>query len=436
MAKPKTKNTTKKTATKKAATKKTATKKAATKKAATKKPKPGPGKHARFGPSSLKSLEICPHYRGYKGSSRAADAGTRMHEFIELYAETLKSKKATRGAGGKTRTNQGLDLTPKLKSLLGQFDNLDQERLVVICEHIRPIILSPGATTHVEIRLDVAGMTFGTCDLAVEMADGLVIKGRDWKFGEWEVDHPICNAQVWAYVVGLFHHFPDARHVEFGLYQPKISLDVPLHQFNRDQLPELIDRVSKAQVRAEQAEDHAEDMHELTSHCIFCRRKVDCPKFLNTVKNPQLKKLLVTNKLTVPKDLETPARRKAAALLASMLKSYGDDLKKELAVRWAEEGAEVDQHILVNAKGKRTVKKDDRVSAFEAGIFGLCEGDDELAESALEVLQLTLGDDYESFISALDMVVGAVPGKAMFKIDEGGLVNTGEPSVYIRQKKL
>ena len=396
-----------------------------------------PELHAKFGPSGMKSREKCPFNKGYEGGpSTAADEGTMLHEIVELYVRTVASRRKKPKPGEVT-------LTPVLTTMWNKLNDEQRGAVEIIIDHIYPILTRPNSKAFAEIQVDVAGITWGTCDLAV-LVDEYTVIARDWKFGQRAVDRAYCNAQAWCYVVGIFNRWPQVRHVEFGFLQPRLDDEADIHIFNRDQLPEMVDRASKAVVRSSQAEKEvaevgmenipAEDLPDVGEFCEFCSRKLECAKFKQFIGDITDSNLLdMDPDFKVPQSLDTPEERGEAQLACILLSKYVDDLKTTLVRLWEEAGLEAEGFNLISVNGRKTIPAKNRLDAFKETIRGACG--EEAGDALLEAMETILGGDFKKIANATDFTLSKLPGPAMNALLKADLVKERDGYCFLKKNQ-
>lgn len=211
--------------------------------------------HARLGPSSLKSREICPSYVNDQGSSAAANLGTKLHGLLEKHHIDIK-----------------------LHNDFAFLDSDEQQNAVEMIADFKAPMEAEASKIHREIELDlsalsVQGCDFGTADLVLEYRKQKMVRVLDYKFGRIAVDDPKDNIQFWMYSLGCFIRFPWAEKVEaFGL-QPLLD-EVGSHVFTRADFDAMLLR---ARVIADKVAKHAgKKFNPVLSNCLWCANKANC----------------------------------------------------------------------------------------------------------------------------------------------------------------
>lgn len=219
-------------------------------------------KHHRWGPSSLKSREICPGYKNdNSGDNTASDEGTMLHNAVE------------------TGNLAGLNAeqTEQVNKCLGYVEPLVKKALEV----------------HREVKLDVlGGMTFGTADMVIlrllpnagqkkKLSDGYKHADLvDFKFGRVAVDDAEDNRQGYAYVLGVFERWAEVDSVTVHFLSPRRD-EILRHTFYRSDIPRLSMIISTIISNADHY-DKTRDPSMLRlneTNCTYCYRrgKPECP---------------------------------------------------------------------------------------------------------------------------------------------------------------
>tara|TARA_R100000353_G_C6511662_1_gene196755 strand:+ start:2673 stop:3791 length:1119 start_codon:yes stop_codon:yes gene_type:complete len=213
--------------------------------------------HAEFSPSSLKYVAGCSGFVGRSGTNAAAEKGTRIHEALEI----------------------------KDPSALHDEEEVNIYEAIVADEEAYLNSFANGASykeyneIQVDIKLD-GTETWGTCDKFVKLGDKAVM--IDYKTGISQIDEPRENWQAMAYTVGAFQAHEEVNEIDFVFFIP-VRAQTLTGIFTRDELPELIKKLSKIIKRGEkirpQWDDGAPDLYELnpTVNCRFCAHEDVCP---------------------------------------------------------------------------------------------------------------------------------------------------------------
>lgn len=283
-------------------------------------PDHGDRDHAEFSPSSLKYVAGCAGYEGREGTNAAAEKGTRIHEALEV-------------------------LDP---SALHDEEEVSIYEAIVSEENafIEAFTKGNSYTESSEIKLEVEldGIdTWGTCDKFVLMGESAIL--IDYKTGISVIDEPRDNWQAMAYTVGAFQAYPDVESIHFVFFIP-VRNQTLMGVFNRDELPSLIERLSKvindgATVRPKWANGGQPSIDELcpTVNCRFCKHEDHCPSLgglaievASRVADDALPKGDIGN----PEDPETVEHLYAVAKVVS---NWADRIKSK-AINMAKEGVE------------------------------------------------------------------------------------------------
>jgi hypothetical protein len=278
--------------------------------------------HAKHGPSSLKSKEICPHWQNRSGSSEAADEGTKMHEAAET----------------------------------GRLDNLTPEQIAQVRECLDAVdeLQSeiPGAIRYTELQVDVCGLTFGTADVVIIGTNTATL--IDHKFGRVPVDDAEINLQGWAYALGVFDLFV-VDSVKVVFLQPRCDLRTE-HTFTRDaDYDRMRDRVAAV---IEKAEDSNSPYNPHPDNCQYCGAKALCPaltaKAMMVVE--KLPERLELPKVMDPMQIAEPDQMALALRLAPVLIEWAEAVKSH-ALEMVRNGQEIPGYQLKHRSGRRVIKQ-------------------------------------------------------------------------------
>lgn len=352
-----------------------------------------PTTHAKFGPSSLRYREICAGWQHSPGTSDAAEEGTLMHEAAE--------------------TGDLSKLTPEQVAQV-------QECL----DYLAP--LEDGADeVSKELRLDCAGLTWGTADRVIIRGGGDHAHVVDFKFGRWPVDDADVNLQGWAYAVGAFHMFPVER-VTVHFLIPRIDT-ATRHTFIRSvDYDRMKTRVAAVIARAELADP---PLNPDPKACQYCAAKATCPA-------------LTAKALMIPanQNWELPADLDPAAItdpvqiakvlhVVPVLEAWASEIKR-VALDLARNGATIPGYTLRSRSGKRTIK--DLLPAWSI----LHEEFDLELEDFLPACSVSIGGIEDAIKSKAEKGGGA---KALRKLNsrfaEAGIVSTAAEIDYLSKDK-
>ena len=244
--------------------------------------------HHPYSPSTLQSLECCPHYRG-----RQADrphvrmvAGTRAHGVTETGEDDqrLGDDDAVAAAGC-------LDFVEERRKLMQEAG--DRDFLTRSKEPGFSPLLDAAEFQVQELKEtylpiddlafdDCTSTTAGYADRVLVSHDQTYVEGFDWKFGFWPVEDPVDNLQVIAYTLGLFKMYPKCQVVRFWIRQP--HLDVTKSAlFKREQIPALYLRIQVVvaqarEARAAQKQGDWAAANPTVPNCNFCANLGKCDK--------------------------------------------------------------------------------------------------------------------------------------------------------------
>ena len=389
----------------------------------------------------MKSFEGCPHYTSEDREDQdesAANEGTFLHAVCENYGNLVSNS-------GKKAFNEGAFLKAWADAQKSDdafdFDSEDEPEAQTVarlaCTHLHPLVApNDGRKTIFEGRMNAAGLTWGTMDVGVVHSGGLTATTRDWKFGRIAVDPPENNLQAWAYTLGMFTAYPDLISVEFAFYQPRVDHDIQPYTFHRDQIPMLVDRISRVIARASQSREKTDEVrnHNVGQTCEYCGLLDTCPAFKSKVKVKALRDVDWDDKhelMEWPDSLGTETERGAARFLVGLLEKHVNRTKDQLN-EMAIDGLDAEGYKLVQVSGKKTVPATNRQSAFETAIAEACG---EAGPDLIEAVRLSMGaGQYKKFASALDMTLSKLSGPVMAALMKKDLVKVADDYAYLRRK--
>lgn len=276
--------------------------------------------HAEFSPSSLKYVALCAGYEGKNESSSASDMGTRIHEALEV------------------RDPSALHNEDEL-SIYEQIIEMENEFM----QNFEPVAEE---LNEIQVTMSLSGAeTWGTCDrfLILESRNRAVM--ADYKTGISIIDPPEKNWQAKAYVTGAFQRYPEINEITFVFYVPQHHASLH-HTFTRDDLPVLVDELTKV-VKAGEATrprwaDGTIDIEHCrpTQYCRFCKHEDHCPALGGLV-------IEVAKKIdsSIPdigaSDIDDPKRLSELFNIAKIVENWADSIKaKTLAA--AKDGVQLD----------------------------------------------------------------------------------------------
>jgi hypothetical protein len=306
----------------------------------TEEPKPA---HAKWSPSKLKHVEICPGYENREGKvNPVAEAGTRIHEALEKF---------------------DLDL------LTDSWERLIAERCLEAYQNIIERHWSGGKDfkTHHEVRLEInlgEGLdTFGTCDvLLVRNNEGIAI---DWKTGRGAIDDAEINTQAQAYVLGAFQRHPELDKIHFYFVIPQRD-EITFHTYRREDCDRIKLRLSTIIRRAEQFQYvwknrggvPVDMFNPQPGNCEFCANQWKCHAV--TTKVFDIARKYGTDGLPVPakvhgSETDDPEDMAKLLLLLPVVQQWIDGVKARSKQMAFEEGLEIPGFEAKERAGKRTI---------------------------------------------------------------------------------
>lgn len=276
--------------------------------------------HAEFSPSSLKYVAACAGYEGRDGTSAAAEMGTRIHEALEIFDPSA------------LHDEEEIAIYEQIVEMEKDF----MSNFGPVKEELNEI--------QVDVKLN-GTETWGTCDrfLILECDTRAVM--ADYKTGISIIDPPDKNWQAKAYTVGAFQRYPQIEEITFVFYVPQHDSS-PHHTFKRNDLPELIDELSKVILAGESIRPKWENasitLDDCTpsQYCRFCKHEDHCPSLGGLVIDVA-KKLDSSIPDVDPNNLDDPARVSELYNIAKIVENWSSTIKAR-ALEMAKDGVELD----------------------------------------------------------------------------------------------
>lgn len=299
----------------------------------------GPGNHAKHGPSSLRSKEICPGYQSRFSTNPAAELGTRIHAALE---------------------------TDDFTGLHNDFEKMLAERCIEARAKVMDHFNFYPKETHREIRLTMdledGCSTFGTADEV--MISGSTAMAVDWKTGRGAVDDAAINAQAQAYTLGIFQRFPEVEKVYFTFIIPQRD-EISFAEYTREDIPTITLRLSTIIRRAEHIHSlwdsnegvPPELLNPQTSTCCYCDNQARCSALSKFALNLADK---YTSDFEIPdivhgSEIDDPEVISKLLPLVPIMESWASGVRiraKEMVLR---DGVEIPNHTLKERSGAKLV---------------------------------------------------------------------------------
>jgi hypothetical protein len=369
-----------------------------------------PRAHAQFGPSGLKSLELCPGFRNHGKTSAKADRGERLHKAVETGSDI--------GVSDPEELRQ-VDLARRyFAKATRNFKDTHavDEILVPICE-----------------QPDGTHLTFGYPDRLV-FHDEDKCDIFDWKFGEWAVPDASVNPQGIAYAVGVFEQYPGVEEVTVHFVQPPLGRATSA-TFGRSEYDAMRLRVEGI-IAAAKADD-PKTYSPNKDTCQFCVRNGGGCEAMNQQAAKLLKDYDQSLKIDVSKWPTTHSSHADPAALAEMmqaasiLKAWADNVRHN-ATTAAANGATVPGYKLTERRGSVEITSAQAASAvLVAATSGAVDVTDVLTCCKLDVgsLMSLLADRHPG-----DKAAGKqAQADATKALAAAGLLVEGDPTIFLRK---
>lgn len=259
-------------------------------------------KHAKFGPSSLKSRELCPGWRNDSSSDTSrADEGTMLHLAVE---------------------------TGELPATLTD----EQKHCVDECLKFCAVLEKDALEVYKEVRLSICGgLTFGTSDRVIIKMNGRkkIAHVPDFKFGYNAIDDAEENRQGMAYAVGVFEKF-DVEEVYIWFVIPRRD-EILYHIFTRADVARLELIVRTIIARCEEFDKTGDNtmLRPSEAACLYCGRKGKCEAVKNyalTISQNYATLEVVDN--VHSSQITDPEKMARAFTLARIMEKWAESVKK------------------------------------------------------------------------------------------------------------
>ena len=284
-----------------------------------------PSGHAKNGPSSLYCKEICSHWTSLGGTNVVAIEGSDLHERL----------------------------------VTGKTDGLEPEPLHALClvrDLFKDLIRGLGRKTQVfsELKVDVAGVTWGTSDLIAVNGEKAVV--ADAKFGWNEVEDAETNLQGWCYAVAVFYRWPQVKEIEIVFAQPRCDM-VSRAMFYRDKdYDRMLLRIMTVIDMVENPE--GQPYNAVPSNCIYCGNKKNC-KFMQQLALKVHRKYSADT-FVIPEELHgsnisDPEMMRQALAIADVLDDWAGSVR-EHALQMELDGVHIPGKKLIEIRGERSIE--------------------------------------------------------------------------------
>ena len=283
-------------------------------------PDHGDRDHAEFSPSSLKYVAGCAGYEGREGTNAAAEKGTRIHEALEVLDPSALHDEEE----------------------VSIYETIVSEESAFIEAFTKGNPFTESSEIKLEVELDGTS-TWGTCDKFVLVGKSAVL--IDYKTGISVIDEPRDNWQAMAYTVGAFQAYPDVESIHFVFFIP-VRNQTLMGVFNRDELPSLIESLSKvinkgSIVRPKWVDGGQPNIDELcpTVNCRFCKHEDHCPALGGVAMEGASR---VADDSLPKGDIDNPEEPEVVEHLyavAKVVSNWADRIKAK-AINMAKEGVE------------------------------------------------------------------------------------------------
>jgi hypothetical protein len=275
---------------------------------------------------------------------------------------------------------------------------------------------------HVECRLEIPNITWGTCDVVLLTGTHLTL--MDYKFGKWIVDDPKDNMQAKAYTLGAFHKFPEAKTAEFTFLTPRHELEQS-SSFKRKDAMGWTDEFKTIVARAD---DPASPYRPDSENCLFCGSKARCPEL-------QKRAMDIAEDydgLLLPESAKTaaltdPIQLQRALNVASIMERWAKTVRNT-ALELRLEGVDIPGYELKQTAGNRKIK--DVTGAWDALKEIVPQ------EEFLEACSITLGTLEKKLKEQAPRGQKQEFAKSTLEVLDGlGLIERGRDKTYLTKQR-
>ena len=287
--------------------------------------------HAKFSPSKLKYLEICPAYEDdpHKETYAATERGTQAHAAMESDDDS-------------------------------QLDD-EQKRWVAMCRGYRQHVFIPlaekagaDARSVKEARLEALPDVWGYAD--EYWVFGKEVHLFDWKFGSWSQEDTATNPQTQAYVLGIWNKHPEVDTVHCHWVYP-VREEISRHTYHRGEdfqriklrLETIVARCTATAIKANPVE----------SVCTWCGNKAVCPA-LHRMILPVASRYADGHQMVVPQVpnfdmVKDPVQMSRLLDWAPILEKTAESIKRHALEMRLNEGMEIPGYDLRSRQGKSRI---------------------------------------------------------------------------------
>ena len=279
--------------------------------------------HAKYSPSSLELLELCPCYAQEQRAGVAAADGTRLHEATET-------------------------------SNLALCQNEDEEDAVNRCIEYRNEVIksmSSGCIVSNEVLLKVEDMTEGTGDVVIVDYVNKLAALIDWKFGRVPVTCAQDNVQMQGYVLGVFTAYPKIDRVDVHIVGPRMDFLSVAH-YKRTDVDAIRRRIK---LIIERCEDVNKQPTANEKCCRYCSIKATCPRM-----GEAALAVVRSTGLPLPSEFEPgrmirPEDRAVAQTMSYILEDWAKKVREYNIKAVIEDGISIPGFEIKSRKGNTTV---------------------------------------------------------------------------------
>jgi len=287
-------------------------------------------KHARYSPSTLENLTLCPCFAYPEGDNEAAEEGTLLHKALE------------------TGNDSGLDE--------GQCGLVQAAR-----DYISNIkaALPPGHEDHAEMEVRLEDLTYGTADRVLIAPPTAHL--FDAKFGRKGATDAENNMQIRTYSAALLNIRPDLESITAHIMAPRAH-DFTSATFTRDIIPAMCAEITALY---EMLDDPFERKPRANGDlCGICARASKCPEVSKAVVSTARGLGLPVPEVFKPEALVSTRDRGIAQLIAGVLENWAEQVRK-YNLDFVRAGGEIPGFIKRTRSSGVRVPRENTLTAFD-----------------------------------------------------------------------
>jgi superfamily II DNA or RNA helicase len=395
--------------------------------------------HSPVGPSNLKNIKKCPHYKNrssnqsFAKSHEVTQDGLVGHLELELYFDPSKDPDKFDEDEKEIYAHYSEDRHQHLIDWCIDYAETSIKEYFPEGPTGGPgsFICEPRVKTSIE-------EVWGRLDLMVSGKDnGKRIALFDWKFGFNYQGNAADNLQGKAYVLGTFQKYPWVQTVSIDFPYPNLQ-EATAHTFKREDVPELEKEIEAIVAKWRKAQKGAQ-LHTICDVCEWCALQTQgCPKWDGTVETVLSADASIEASPAKPNtwDLELlgerPEEMAKALRILDFMKRYIDEAKQVARDMVVQDDFDIPGYRLVESNSGVTCT--DPEGAYEVVVEG---NDVSIADFMLTVKTLHAGKLLDILAGATHHGLNLSRAKAKEhwrqELTDMGIVKEGNAYSYLRK---